>query len=67
MVVLIQVREISLAHNGVFLDELPEFKRSVLEVLRQPTKTVLLQFPGGRKSYLAESFYVVASMGGSPK
>lgn len=59
-----QPGEISLAHNGVlFLDELPEFKRTVLEVMRQPMEErrvtisrakVALDFPA--------SFMLIASM-----
>lgn len=63
-----QPGEISLAHNGVlFLDELPEFKRTVLEVMRQPMEErrvtisrakVTLDFPA--------SFMLIASMNPCP-
>ncbi|HSC53157.1 MAG TPA: YifB family Mg chelatase-like AAA ATPase [Phnomibacter sp.] len=63
-----QPGEISLAHNGVlFLDELPEFKRSALEVMRQPMEErkvtisrakVAMDFPA--------SFMLVASMNPCP-
>ena len=59
-----QPGEISLAHNGVlFLDELPEFKRSVLEVLRQPMeeRKVTISRAKIAVDYPA-SFMMIASM-----
>jgi magnesium chelatase family protein len=60
--------EISLAHNGVlFLDELPEFKRAVLEVLRQPIEERKVTISRAKISVdFPASFMLIASMNPCP-
>lgn len=61
--------EVSLAHHGVlFLDELPEFKKSALEVLRQPMEDKIVTIARASATLVFPAhFMLVAAMNPSPK